>query len=100
MVLTVSFELFPVIGLSCHRHRRDAEHRRQLDASVEASEPHDFTVRIERRSPSTPTRPPHSEPNVRDDGDTPLLWGSERHVLKFDLGEMKNELFFRSGLDR
>jgi hypothetical protein len=45
MVLTVSFVLFPAIGLSCHRRRSDAKHRCQLDASVETSEPHDFTVR-------------------------------------------------------
>jgi len=37
MVLTVSFALFPAIGLSCHRRRRDAKHRRQLDASVETA---------------------------------------------------------------
>jgi hypothetical protein len=37
MVLTVSFVLFPAIGLSCHRRRRDAKHRRQLDASVETA---------------------------------------------------------------
>jgi hypothetical protein len=45
MVLTVSSVLSPVIGLSCHRHQRDAKHHRQLDASVEASGPHDFAVR-------------------------------------------------------
>ena len=44
MVLTVSFGLSPVIGLSCHRHRQKGF--RQLDASVEASGPHDFAVRI------------------------------------------------------
>jgi hypothetical protein len=44
MVLTVSFVLFPVTGLSCHRHRRKTFH--QLDASVGASEPHDFAVRV------------------------------------------------------
>ena len=43
MVLTVSFVLSPVIGLFCHRRRRDTS--RQLDASVEASGPHDFSVR-------------------------------------------------------
>jgi hypothetical protein len=43
MVLTVSFALSPVIGLSCHRHRR--KNFRQLDAGVEASGPHDFAVR-------------------------------------------------------
>jgi hypothetical protein len=54
MVLTVSFVLSPVIGLSCHRRLRinaclnpvgPTCHRR-LDAGVEASGPHDFTVRI------------------------------------------------------
>ena len=46
---TVSFELSPVIGLSCHRRwPRCEKHRRQLDASVEASRPHDFAVRQTR----------------------------------------------------
>jgi hypothetical protein len=36
--------------LVCHRHQRDAEHHRQLDASVGASGPHDFAVRNMRRS--------------------------------------------------
>jgi hypothetical protein len=43
MVLTVSFVLFPVTGLVCHRRRR--KKLRRLDASVGASEPHDFAVR-------------------------------------------------------
>ena len=42
MVLTVSFVISPVIGLFCHRHLRC----RKLDASVEASGPHDFAVRV------------------------------------------------------
>jgi hypothetical protein len=46
MVLTVSFVISPAIGLYCHRHPRDAKHHRELDASVEASEPHDFAVRF------------------------------------------------------
>jgi hypothetical protein len=33
-----------VTGLSCHHHRRDTS--RQLDASVGASGPHDFAVRL------------------------------------------------------
>jgi hypothetical protein len=45
MVLTVSFVLSPVTGLSCHRRRCDAKHHHQLDASVGASGPHDFAVR-------------------------------------------------------
>jgi hypothetical protein len=60
MVLTVSFALFPVIGLCCHRRQRDTS--RSLDASVEASEPHDFAVRLAHRSSkarfaSTASRP-------------------------------------------
>jgi hypothetical protein len=43
--VTVSFVISPAIGLSCHRPRRNAKHCRQVDASVEASGPHDFTVR-------------------------------------------------------
>ena len=43
MVLTVSFVLSLVTGLSCHHRRRNLF--RQLDASVGASGPHDFAVR-------------------------------------------------------
>src|SRR6476661_10626840 len=50
MVLTVSFVLSPAIGLSCHRHPRELGSR-ELDAGVEASGPHDFTVRFLRCSP-------------------------------------------------
>ena len=48
MVLTVSFVISPVIGLCCHR--RLARLSAKLDASVEASEPHDFAVRVQHRS--------------------------------------------------
>jgi hypothetical protein len=34
-----------VIGLSCHHPRCDAEHRHQVDISVEMSGPHNFAVR-------------------------------------------------------
>jgi len=43
---TVSFVLSPVTWLFCHRHRRDAEHRRQLDTCIGVSGPHDFAVRL------------------------------------------------------
>jgi len=46
MVLTVSFALSPVIGFSCHCSPRGNSAR--LDASVEASGPHDFAVRTAR----------------------------------------------------
>ena len=44
VVLTGSFALSSAIGLFCHRHRRRLSCR--LDASVEASGPHDFSVRL------------------------------------------------------
>jgi hypothetical protein len=62
MVLTVSFVLSPVIGLSCHRHRCDAKHHHLLDASVEASGPHDFAVRLRHHRHRHRQRPPHPVP--------------------------------------
>ena len=66
---TAYFVLSPAIGLSCHRHRQRPSYK--LDASVEASGPHDFSVRMsavrqERR------RVHRIQPRVRDDRDTPL----------------------------
>src|SRR3954468_21205638 len=75
MVLTVSFVLFPVTGLVCHRRQR--KYFRQLDASVGASEPHDFAVRLTccssaAPSASTASRPAFvtiaSRPSVERDG--------------------------------
>jgi hypothetical protein len=80
MVLTVSFVLFPVIGLCCHRHQRLVS--RSFDASVEASEPHDFTVREKRASSGALSRPPHPEPNVFDDRETPLMWARMARLME------------------
>jgi hypothetical protein len=76
MVLTASFALSPVTGLSCHRHQRNYFH--QLDASVGASGPHDFAVRVSAFRQARHPRPPHLLPNDRDDRDTPLS-GNETH---------------------
>src|SRR3954465_13316553 len=46
VVLTVSFVISSVIGLCCHRRFACTK----LDASVEASGPHDFAVRVQHRS--------------------------------------------------
>src|SRR6202012_1197972 len=59
---TAYFVLSPAIGLSCHRHQRDAKHHRRLDASVEASGPHDFAVRISVARLATLTHPPQPVP--------------------------------------
>ena len=67
MVLTISFVISPVIGpgigLSCPRHLRIII--RKLGASVEASGPHDFTVRFRRVRPAHRKRPSHPAPNVK-----------------------------------
>jgi hypothetical protein len=60
MVLTVSFGLSPVIGLSCHR--RPADYPAKLDVGVEASGPHDFAVRDSAARLWRCLRPPHPVP--------------------------------------
>src|SRR3954447_2386026 len=67
MVLTVSFVISSVIGLVCHRRLAFTA---TLDASVEASGPHDFAVRLSavRQQHHGVHRIP---PRVRDDRDTP-----------------------------
>jgi len=107
MVLTVSFAISPVIGLSCHRRLANWQRVRarlgrhafaKLDASVEASGPRDFAVRISAVrlraaiahgkppcdldcAPALP-RPPHPEPNVRDDRETPLMWAGTARLME------------------
>ena len=48
--VTVSFVLFPAIGLSCHRRLRIIA--RKLGIGVEMPEPHDFAVRFAVRPSS------------------------------------------------
>jgi len=60
MVLTVCFGLSSVIGLDCHR--RIAFLHAKLDASVEASGPHDFAVRVSTFRQARCPRPSHPAP--------------------------------------
>src|SRR6201999_2000114 len=60
-----------VTGLSCHHRQRDAKHHRQLDASVGASGPHDFAVRINAARLATLTRPPQPAPTSVTTADAP-----------------------------
>ena len=73
---TVSFVLFPEIGFLVSVVGAMRKHCCRLDASVEASEPHDFAVRFRRVRLARQKRPSHPAPNVRDDRDTPLLTGA------------------------
>src|ERR1700693_4847567 len=97
MVLTVSFVLSPVIGLVCHRHL--ARLLARLDAGVEASGPHDFTVRVSTFRQARRPRPPHPVPYVRDDRETPLCVGRDGETSKTDLGQRRREIFLQMGLD-
>ena len=70
---------------------------KDLNASVGASGPHGFAVRIgavrqERR------RVHRIQPRVRDDRDTPLEWGGRRQFYT-DLGFRKIRIFLQMGLD-
>jgi hypothetical protein len=83
MVLTVSFVLSPVTGLIVTVISEKLASRK-LDASIGASGPHDFAVRVTRRSSKAHLRPPHPIPtfvtmaNVplpeRDARNEPVIW--------------------------
>jgi len=96
MVLTVSFALSPVIGLCCHRRKRN--YFRQLDASVEASGPHDFAVRITCCSSKAPTASTASRPAFVTIASRPSK-GRDGAVYSFDLGETTKGIFLQMGLD-
>jgi hypothetical protein len=97
MVLTVSFVLSPVTGLVCHcRQRNDF---RQLDASVGASGPHDFAVRINTVRRSAHPRPPHPVPTSVTIAIRPSCGtGWREFYIRFDFG--KTEIFLPARLDR
>jgi hypothetical protein len=98
MVLTGSFALSPVTGLVCHRRQRSC--LRQLDASVGASGPHDFAVRVRAIRQARSPRPPHPVPYVRDDRETPLCVGQDSTRYRADLGLRKIRIFLQTWLDR
>jgi hypothetical protein len=95
MVLTAYFALSPVIGLSCHRHPQNEFC--ELDAGVEASGPHDFAVRVSTFRQARCPRPPHPEPDVRDDRDTPLSGPETAAGIEVIWGAREPEYFSRQG---
>ena len=96
MVLTASFALSPVTGLSCHRHQRKlllanltpASGRQDHTTSPSASGALVFSAIRVHRIP----------PRVRDDRATPLC-GTGRRGYRADLGLRKNRIFLQRGLD-
>jgi hypothetical protein len=93
MVLTVSFVLSPAIGLSCHRHPQ-----RELDAGVEASGPHDFSVRVGSFRQIAPPASTASRPALMTLRNAPLS-GRDARTNAPDLPDMLSGIFFRPGLD-
>ena len=85
----------PVIGLCCHRRLRN--YFRRLDASVEASEPHDFAVRVRtfRQACYSVHRIP---PRVPDDRDRPSM-GRDGAGYGFDLGKTRRNIFLQIEMD-
>src|ERR1700736_6351562 len=94
MVLTVSFALSPVTGLVCHRHRRN--HFRRLDTSVGASGPHDFAVRLTRRSSAALSASTASRPAAVTIACRPSV-GRNGGGYRSDLGQEKTGIFLREG---
>src|SRR5256885_4901134 len=97
MVLTVSFALSPVTGLYCHCRRQVTTC--QLDASVGASEPHDFAVRVStfRQACFSVHRIPC--PTSVTIAKRPSRVGRDGGSYGFDLGRTRREIFLRSALD-
>src|SRR5881227_1885350 len=96
MVLTVSFVISPVIGLFCHRRQQVTTC--QLDASVEASGPHDFAVRlsnVRQRCLRVHRIPCPTSVTIAIRPSCGTGWRG----YSFDLGEAGMVLFLQMGLD-
>jgi hypothetical protein len=98
MVLTVSFALSPGTGLSCPRRRlRCRKHRGLLDASVGASGPRDFAVRlfapfVKGAKASTASRSPTSVTIAK----RPSLKGTGRGELLKMICPTGGSIYFRA----
>src|SRR6266516_5756618 len=109
MVLTVSFVLSPVTGLFCHRRLRTnaasapgwadttsanltpasgrQDHTTSPYATTSLVRPLSNRSRIQKTRPATASRAKRCRvhripPRVRDDRDTPLLWGGMRKIVE------------------
>ena len=70
----------------------------KLDASVGASEPHDFTVRNWRARLARHPRPPRPAPTFVTMANAPLA-GQDDGSCRFDLPDGLSKIFFAKGLD-
>jgi hypothetical protein len=72
---------------------------RELDAGVEASGPHDFSVRLLRHSSRAHPRPPHPVPTSVTIAKRPSVARDGRPNAS-DLPDVLSEIFLRAYLDR
>jgi hypothetical protein len=96
MVLTVSFVIFPVIGLVCHRHRRSLLRR------LERQRRGVRTTRLRRPQAAPSSEAPPASTASRLTSVTIAKRPSERRDGKgyaTDLGRARNGKFFNLGLD-
>ena len=102
---TTYFVLSPATGLCCHRHPCKLLLVTRLNASNGASGPHDFAVRLKRRSSArkkratTPKRPPHPVSRKMTIMIRPSFEAG-RPLKATDLPSKESENFFARGLDR
>src|SRR3954468_24458141 len=97
MVLTVSFVISPVIGPVLSPSLCFCA---KLDASVEASGPHDFAVRVQHRSSAVPNSVHRIPSRVRDDRERPLVGRDGAIKQVFCLGRKRNYILDRGWTDR
>jgi len=98
MVLTASFVISPAIGFFVTViPEKLASH--ELDASVEASGPHDFSVRIRCSRLWHRQRPPHPAPRFVTIASRPSCRVGTGRACKDDLPDETSALFLAPGLD-
>src|SRR3954449_6702789 len=90
MVLTAYFVISPVIGLCCHRRLAFTA---KLDASVEASGPHDFAVRLSTVRQPCYQRPPHPVPTFVTIAKRPFVWDGMAGVIVLIWVRLETECF-------
>ncbi len=72
----------------------------RLDASVGASGPHDFAVRIRAARQSAHLQPPHPRPAFVTFAIAPLRLGRDGEAYSIDSSFGKSEIFLMRGIDR
>jgi hypothetical protein len=82
MVLTVSFVLFLVTGLSCHHHPCDAARIITSLTPASGRQNHTTSPSASVRFVSRTTASTASHRNVRDDRDPPLIRGETRELKR------------------